>query len=77
MDRLPARSTCTFAWPGTYGHECGQPATLVGVAPSKMTTDGIFYARRCAKCAQIIGGENTGVRGFWPYDPALHVNKWK
>ena len=67
---------CTFAFPGTYGHECGAPATLVGVRNSRLTKSGIYYARRCDKCATVKGGENVGINGFQPFDLEKHVNEW-
>lgn len=68
---------CGFAFPGTYGHECGSPATLVGVRKSDLTTNGVFYARRCAKCATIKGGENAGISSFLPFDASKHANAWR
>lgn len=70
-------SRCTFAWPGTYGHECGKPATLTAAAPSEYTVDGIFWARRCASCAAIKGGENAGLSSFVPFDPKVHINNFR
>lgn len=66
---------CTFAWPGTYGHECGKPAVKVGVKQSKYTRDGIYYAGRCEDCSHIAGFENTGLQ-FEPFNPAVHINRW-
>ncbi len=56
------KPTCQYAFPGTYGHECGAPATSVlvtkrtaevttalrcmGVKPSE---DGLSRAGRCDK----------------------------
>ena len=67
---------CTFSHPGTFNHECGKPATQVGVKYSKETHNGIFYAKRCEHCATIKGGENNGMLYFEPYNPATHLNKW-
>ncbi len=61
---------CSFAFPGTYGHECGQPATSVAVfvsrpstnsIPATMTKSGLFYSGRCPECAKLKGGENSGM----------------
>ncbi len=68
---------CSFAFPGTYGHECGSPAVKVGVRTCKETKDGIYYARRCAVCATHKGGENAGISSFITYDQAVHVNQWR
>lgn len=68
---------CSFAFPGTYGHECGKPATIVGIKPSESTTNGVFYSRRCAECAKEHGGDNLGIKSWEPYDPEKHVNQWK
>ena len=67
---------CGFAHPGTYGHECGAPATKVASEKSEKTRNGLFYARRCDKCAQIKGGENTGLRNWQAYRPEVHINQW-
>lgn len=67
---------CGFAAPGTYGHECGAPAAKVGIKPVDSTKNGIFYARRCAQCAMIKGGENIGVSQWQDFDPAKHINQW-
>jgi len=66
---------CTFAWPGTYGHECGKPAVIVGRKQSKYTQDGVYFAGRCARCAEIKGFENTGLT-FEPFDANIHINRW-
>lgn len=66
---------CTFAYAGTYGHECGAPATQVAVKYSKQTVSGYFYAGRCATCARIKGGENTDVLYMEPLNG--HANSWK
>jgi hypothetical protein len=68
--------TCGFAWPGTYGHECGDPATVAGLMKSKLTHSEVYYARRCAKCATIKGGENAGVYEWQPLDSSKHINDW-
>lgn len=62
---------CTFSAPGTYGHECGRPATHTAVRELRLTAnlramgargskDGMSYAPRCGACAKIQGGENAG-----------------
>ena len=68
--------TCGFAMSGTYGHECGKPAVMVGVKKTSLTTTGLYYARRCAECAKIRGGENSGILRFETLDPEKHVNQW-
>ena len=67
---------CSFAHPGTYGHECGAPAVVVGVKPSDLTKAGIYYARRCDTCASIRGGENKGITRWEKFNPVQHVNQW-
>jgi hypothetical protein len=69
--------SCNFAWPGTYGHECGKPAVFAGLKRSDMTRDGIYWSRRCAECKDITGGENAGIERFEPLDPQRHRNRWK
>ncbi len=68
---------CGFAQAGTYGHECGAPATLVSPRKSDKTRSGVFWARRCDTCSKIVGGENIGLGAFVPFDPAVHVNEWR
>jgi len=68
---------CCFAAAGTYGHECGAPATLAASKPCPDTVSGVFWTRRCPECAKIKGGENAPYKTFVPFDPAVHVNRWK
>lgn len=68
---------CWFAYPGTYGHECGKPATIAMSFKSERTIDGIFWANRCPECAKIRGGENSGFIESQPLNPSIHINKWK
>ena len=68
---------CSFAMPGTYGHECGAVAVKVAVKPSKLTKSGEFFAGRCAECATFKGGENTGVIRWEALDPENQINDWK
>ena len=70
------KTNCSFAFPGTYGHECGAPAVVVGTKRVTSTKTGIYYARRCAKCAAIKGGENIGITSWQPFDEAAHINQW-
>jgi hypothetical protein len=67
---------CTFAPPGTYGHECGKPATLTMSRPSLNTKSGTFYAFRCEECAKIVGGENARLSPPEAIQPT-HTNNWK
>lgn len=69
---------CSFAHPGTYGHECGKPAVVVGITKSETgTIDGLYYHRRCRSCSTIKGGENAGITEWIPFDPAVHINRWR
>jgi hypothetical protein len=68
---------CSYAQAGTYGHECGQPATLARAKKSEFTRSGTYWARRCAECATYTGRENWGLAAAVPLDPAAHVNEWK
>jgi hypothetical protein len=68
---------CSFAYPGTYGHECGRPAVLTGQRASKYTRTGIYYAHRCAECSTARGHDNQGIAAFVPLDPMQHVNVWR
>lgn len=71
------RLTCSFAHAGTYGHECGAPATLAAPRRSDMTKGGIYWARRCAACAAEKGGENSGLGAFVSFNPDIHRNEFK
>ena len=59
--KFPIKPRCGFAYPGTYGHECGAPAVEVFVFHSELTRDGQFFTGRCEECAKIRGGENSGL----------------
>ena len=43
--------SCNFAFPGTYGHECGKRAMLAASKPCADTKSGVFWVRRCPECA--------------------------
>ena len=66
---------CSFAYPGTYGHECGRPSTWVGRKPSEHTVSGVFFAHRCDECKDARGQDNIGVSQWQrlPADPASQV----
>jgi hypothetical protein len=68
------RISCNFAQAGTYGHECGKPAVYARKGRSKLTATGVYWARRCASCADVKGGENSGLDAPVPYDPIEHAN---
>lgn len=70
-------NTCGFAFPGTYGHECGALAVVAGLMKSKLTTSGIYYAFRCAECRHHTAGQdNSGIYKWEPIDATKHINKW-
>jgi hypothetical protein len=84
LSTIDGQFKCDFAASGTYGHECGAPATMTAVKKSNPiigmssgTVDGLFYAHRCERCAKIKGGENVGLLRIIPLDPVKHVNRWK
>ena len=68
---------CSFAWPGTYGHECNAPASVVGFKKSNLTKDSIFYARRCPACAEHEGCDNADIYHWETFDPEKHINQWR
>lgn len=72
-----ADNTCSFAQPGTFGHECGRPAVVAGSRPSDLTTTGTYWAARCAECQGYRGGENTGITQWEPLDLTRHRNQFK
>lgn len=67
---------CVYAAPGTYGHECGEPATQAASAPSTFTLDGVYWARRCDRHAKPHPNDPAGLGKFVPFDPARHVNRF-
>ena len=75
---------CDYAAPGTYGHECGKPATLAASKPHERTpgmncepVNGIIWHLRCEQCRDATGRENWGLSNWQPYREEIHVNKWK
>ena len=68
---------CGYAPAGTYGHECGRPATLAQRSP-KPTDWMVFWHLRCADCASAKGPDNAGLRadGWIPYDPETQRHKF-
>lgn len=68
---------CSFAYAGTYGHECGAAATLAAKKASRYTVNGIYWAARCEKCAKVKGGENVGLGAYEALDAAKHANVFK
>jgi hypothetical protein len=68
---------CSFAHPGTYGHECGKPAVKVSVKKSDLTVNGLFFAGRCEECTHIKGGENVEIINTEAFDSTRHINKWR
>ena len=68
---------CSFAHAGTYGHECGAPATKAGTSKGEHTVSSVYFNLRCDKCAMIKGGENAGVSNWQAFDPKRHVNMFK
>lgn len=76
MQPRPTIWRCGFAYPGTYGHECGKPAVCVAVLKSDRTKSGLFYAGRCAECKdETAGPDNRGITHFEPI--ADQRNEWK
>jgi hypothetical protein len=70
---------CRYSHPGTWGHECGAPATLMQLGRGESTIDGRYWYIRCDKCIAHTGPDNHGLSrtGWVPYDPSIAVNKWK
>ena len=64
---------CNFAHAGTWGHECGDVAKWAAPTHSERRENGIYWVRRCDKCRDIKGGENSGLIGpFVPFDHNIH-----
>ena len=77
--RTRSAHACGFAYPGTYGHECGRRATTVARHASESTVSGVYWARRCPGCAALPRnfGENRGLTDWQPFNPVTHRNVWK
>jgi len=58
---------------GTYGHECGKPATIVGVKPCDTTESGIYYAGRCAEHVHTHGPDNKGITRWEPLNGQVNM----
>jgi hypothetical protein len=67
---------CTFARPGTYGHECGADAVVIAVFPSELTRSGEVLMGRCEECREIKGGENADLLRWAPLTQR-RPNDWK
>jgi len=65
-------TVCTYAPPGTYGHECGKPATVVAVKTSD-TESGIYYAGRCKDHAHAPGHDNAGIIRLEPINGQVNM----
>lgn len=76
MERRPSIWRCGFAYPGTYGHECGAPAVCVAVTPSEHTKSGLFFGGRCAECRNATAGDDN--RGIVRFEPVGEQrNEWR
>lgn len=75
MVRRPSVWSCSFAYPGTYGHECGAPSTTVAVKLSDSTAGGLFFSGRCESCRTARGQDNDGIVRFEPVSGQR--NTWK
>lgn len=67
---------CGNSEPGTFNHECGAPATWVGLKKSELTKSGIFYAAFCDMHKER-GWDRSGVIEWRPFLPGIFVNEWK
>lgn len=76
MKPRPSIWRCSFAYPGTYGHECGGRAVCVAVKASESTKSGLFYSGRCAECREAkAGDDNLGILRFEAV--GAQCNEWK
>ena len=72
-----ADNRCSYAFPGTYGHECGREGVTVAVLPSERTRSGLYYAARCASCRDQTGRDNWGVLRFEDPGQPHQTNEWR
>jgi hypothetical protein len=68
---------CTYAYPGTYGHECGRTALFAALMSSKLTKSGIYFGRRCLEHKDSIEPYDSPVIRVESFDEAKHINDWK
>ena len=68
---------CGFAFPGTYGHECGKPAEWAGQHKSEHTANGVYWAARCTECTRHRGGDNDGIASRQLCAPSIQVCAWR
>lgn len=77
VESVAAAKRCSYAPPGTYGHECGRPGVFVGLKPSEHTRSGTYFAVRCAECRDLTGRDNWGIKEWRPFDPSVHINEFR
>lgn len=68
------RGVCNYADPGTYGHECGNPAIWACAGKSGFFTR--FFAVRCDECKYKTGPDNAGLSNWAAYNPEIHRNEF-
>ena len=68
---------CGFAYPGTWGHECGRPALFVALMKSELTKSGIFYAKRCAEHKDMREPYDSAILSVEDFDATKHINQWR
>ena len=75
-----AHGICRYSHPGTWGHECGKPATWAQHDPHPEGEGsfwiGGYWRARCDECRTYTGPDNAGTRrdAWEPYDPSKHRN---
>lgn len=67
-----SKGKCGYAYPGTYGHECGKPATWAQQLPAPEFYMR-FWALRCDDCRDARGPDNAGLRpdAWIPYSAEM------
>ena len=71
---------CSLAHPGTYGHECGEPAVAVAVFEGSwpMKPGTLFYTGRCETHAHDKRAwENAGMLRLEPVGLPHQVNVYR
>jgi hypothetical protein len=73
-----AHGICRYSHPGTFGHECGKPATWAqhNPHPEGSFWIGGYWHARCDACRTYTGPDNDRMRrDTWePYDSTKHRN---
>lgn len=69
-------ASCRYSHEGTYGHECGKPATVCGGLQSAQTVSGLYWTFRCDACKDEKGRDNRKLSTGWLPLESMQRNVW-